>query len=154
MKQFGQAYMKRNAFLSIMCSIMDNLKYSVTFMLNIHKFGSIRKQNIEKISPMIEDDLPCRCHSWHSGLLPNCMFLRDGIRTCNTCHAIFPHIPWWGLQFFCYICAGDVGRIEHLRYSTIFVGYIKHLVSPKWSISIFCNRRFVTETSRGKEECF
>ena len=33
MKQFGQAYMKRIVFLSILYNIIDNLKYSVTFTL-------------------------------------------------------------------------------------------------------------------------
>ena len=51
MKQFGQAYMKRIVFFSNMYNIMDNLKYSVIFTLNVHKLGSMRKQNIEKPLP-------------------------------------------------------------------------------------------------------
>ena len=43
MKQFSQACMKRNVFLSI----MGDLKNSVTFTLNVHRFGSMRKQNID-----------------------------------------------------------------------------------------------------------
>ena len=51
MKQFSQAYMKRIVFLSIMYNIMDNLKYSVTFTLNVHRFGPMKKQNIEELLP-------------------------------------------------------------------------------------------------------
>ena len=36
-------------FFSIIYNIMDNLKYSVTFTLNFHRFGSMRTQNIEKL---------------------------------------------------------------------------------------------------------
>ena len=43
MKQFSQACMKRNVFLSI----MGDLKNSVTFTLNVHRFGSMRKQNLK-----------------------------------------------------------------------------------------------------------
>ena len=39
----------RLCFFSIIYNIMDNLKYSVTFTLNFHRFGSMRKQNIEKL---------------------------------------------------------------------------------------------------------
>ena len=53
MKQFSQAYMKRIVFLSIMYNIMDNLKYSVTFTLNVHRFGPMKKQNIEELLPSL-----------------------------------------------------------------------------------------------------
>ena len=41
MKKFSQAYMKRIVFLSIMYKTMNDLKYSVTFTLNVHRFGSM-----------------------------------------------------------------------------------------------------------------
>ena len=36
-------------FFSIIYNIMNNLKHSVTFTLNFHRFGSMRTQNIEKL---------------------------------------------------------------------------------------------------------
>ena len=47
MKQFIQSYIKR-MFLFILYNILDNLKYSVTFTLDVNRFGSMRKQNIEE----------------------------------------------------------------------------------------------------------
>ena len=51
MKQFSQAYMKWIVFLSVMDNIMDYVKYSVTFTLIVHGFGSMRKRNIEEPLP-------------------------------------------------------------------------------------------------------
>lgn len=48
MKQFSQTYMKQIVFLSIIYNIMSELKYSVTFSLNVHGFGQMSKQNIEE----------------------------------------------------------------------------------------------------------
>ena len=122
MKQFSQAYMKRIVFLSTMYNIMDNLNYSVTFTLNVHRFGSIKKQNIEDPLPWLRTtcgvgliaDITVFCwivcsfemefkfvtlvtQSFHTQL--------DGV--CRT-------------QFFCYIRALDIGRVEYLRFLTIF----------------------------------
>ena len=54
MKQFSQSYMKRIVFLSIIYNIMDNLKYSVTFTLDVNRFGSMRKQNFEEPLPWLK----------------------------------------------------------------------------------------------------
>ena len=51
MKQFSQSYMKQIVFLSIMFSTMDDLKYSVTFTMNVHGFGLMRKQSIDEPLP-------------------------------------------------------------------------------------------------------
>ena len=51
MKQFSQSYMKQVMILFIMYNIVDNLKYSVTFTLNVYRFVSMRKQNIEETLP-------------------------------------------------------------------------------------------------------
>ena len=51
MKQFSQSNMKQIVFLSIMFSIMDDLKYSVTFTMNVHGFGLMRKQSIDEPLP-------------------------------------------------------------------------------------------------------
>ena len=149
----GQAYLKRIVFLSIMYYIMDDLKYSVTFTLNVHTFGSMRKQNIEEPLPWLRStcgvgliaDITVFCWIVCSFEMEFELVTIVTELFCTYLDGVF-----W-TQFFCYICGRDVGRVEHLGFLMI-LGNVKHIVSPKWPISLFCNQWFVTETSSGKEE--
>ena len=122
MKQFTQACMKRIVSLSIVCNIMDNLKYSVTFMLNVHRFGLMKKQNIEKPLPWLR--MTCSV-----GLIADitvfcrivCFFEMEFefvTLVMQSLHTYLDAVCW--MHILCYICALDVGRVEHLWFSTIF----------------------------------
>ena len=115
-------HMKRIVFLSIIYNIMNDLKYNFTFTLNVHKFGSMRKQNIEEPLPWLMTtcavcliaDITVFCRI-------ECSFEKEF--ELATLITPFSHTYLDGLcrmRFFCYICALDVGRVEHLQFSTIF----------------------------------
>ena len=109
-------------FLSPMYNIIDNLHYSVTFTLNVHRFGSMKKQNIE-------DPLPWLRTTWIVGLIADitvfywivCSFEME-FKFVTLVTQSF-HTKLDGVcrtQFFCYIRALDIGRVEYLRFLTIF----------------------------------
>ena len=112
MKQFVQAYMKRNLFLSIMYNIMDNLKYSVTFTLNVHRFGLMRKQNIEKLLSWLW--MTCGV-----GLIADitvffrivCSFEMAFEFVTLATQSFRKYLDGICRTQFCYICAFDVGRV-------------------------------------------
>ena len=122
MKQFSQAYKKQIMFFSIMYNIMDNLKYRVIFTLNVHRFGSMKKQNIEEPLPWLRTtcgvgliaDITIFC--WIV-----CSFemeFKFVTLVMQSFHAYLDGICW--TQFFCYIRALDVGWVEHVGFLTIF----------------------------------
>ena len=90
MKQFSQSNMKQIVFLSIMLSIMDDLKYSVTFTMNVHGFGLMRKQSIDEPLPWLRTACSV-C------LIADITVFRWIVFSCNTRHAVVQHIPWWCL---------------------------------------------------------
>ena len=99
MKQFSQTYMKQIVFLSIIYNIMSELKYSVTFSLNVHGFGQMSKQNIEEPLSWLRT-------TFGVGLIADitvfyrivCSFeMKFELVTLVTQLAV-PHIPWWCLS--------------------------------------------------------
>ena len=144
MKQFSQTCMKRIVFLSIMYNIMDNLKYSVTFTLNVHRFGSMRKQNIEKpllwlrwtytVGVMADITVFCQIVCSFEMEFELVTLVTQSFRTyldgvCRT-------------QFFWYICALEVGRVENLQLLTIF------RVSEAYSVTRIVHKHILQLTVR------
>ena len=122
MKQFGQAYMEQIVFLYIIYNIMDNLKHSDTFMLNVHRFGSMTKQNSEKPCPWLRTTCAV-------GLIVDitvffrivCSFEMEFklvTLVMQSFRTYLDGVRW--TRFFCYICALDVSQVEHLWFSIIF----------------------------------
>ena len=135
---------------------MDNLKYSVTFTLNVHRFGSMRKKNIEKPLPwlrttccvVLKADITAFC--WIA-----CSFKMEFELVTLATQLFRTSFDGVGrTQFFCYICALDVGWVEHLRFSTIFRVRETYTVTKMVNMVEWSNGQwFVMETSRGKKEC-
>ena len=122
MKQFSQSYIKQVMILFIMYNIVDNLKYSVTFTLNVYRFGSMRKQNIEETLPWLRTTCGV-------GLIVDitvfwqiaCSFeIEFELVTLVTQSFRTYYDGVCQTQFFCYICAIDVGRVKNFQFSTIF----------------------------------
>ena len=136
---------------------MDNLKYSVTFTLNVHRFGSMRKKNIEKPLPwlrttccvVLKADITAFC--WIA-----CSFKIEFELVTLATQLFRTSFDGVGrTQFFCYICALDVGRVEHLRFSTIFRVRETYTVTKMVNMVEWSNGQwFVMETSRGKKRMY
>ena len=115
MKQFSQSYMKQVMILFIMYNIVDNLKYSVTFTLNVYRFGSMRKQNMEEPLPWLRTTCGV-------GLIADitvfgqivCSFEIHNRLVTQSFHTYYDGVC--RTQFFCYICALDVGRVKNLQF--------------------------------------
>ena len=126
---------------------MDDLKYRVAFTLNIHRSGFMKKQNIEELLPWLRRACSIGLIADITGFCQiACSFEMEFELVTIVTQLFRTYLDGvCRTQFFCYICALDVDRVEPLGFSTIF--------TVREAISIFCKRRLMTETSRGKVEC-
>ena len=118
---------------------MGDVKYSVTFAVNVHGFGSMRKQNIEEPLPWLRitcdvgliDDITFFCRIVRSFEME---FELVTLVTQSLCTYLYG-VCW--TQFFCCICARDVSWVEHLRVSTIF------WVNQAYSVAKMVNKQIL-----------
>ena len=122
-----------------------NLKYNVIFTLNVHGFGSMRKQNIEKPLPWLRTtcgvsliaDITVFCRI-------ACPFEMDFELVTLITQSFCTYLDGvCRTQFFCYICVLDVGWVEH--FSTIF------RVHEAYSVTKMVNKHILQPSVRNRD---